>query len=83
MASLNSPILLHLAHPYALTNFRDGVRHVKQFHTHLGSISTRGENALLAKNVLDDLVDACGVDLGLLESLLNDVLLEAKSLLGI
>ncbi|KAF7440725.1 hypothetical protein PC9H_001073 [Pleurotus ostreatus] len=82
MASLNSPILLHLAHPYALTNFRDGVRHVKQFHIHLGSISTRGENALLAKNVLDDLVDACGVDLGLLESLLNDVLLEAKSLPG-
>lgn len=69
---MDTPILLHLVHPRALDHLNSALTHVRRFRTHLGSLSARGENAQIAKDVLVDLVDCSGVDLGLLLEVLRD-----------
>lgn len=72
--TLNSPILLHLAHPFTLQNFISALKHVKEFRAFLGSLPAGGENSQIAKEVLVDLVDCSGVDLTGLISALEEVL---------
>ena len=71
--ALNSPILLHLAHPFTLRYFIDGLKHVKSFRAFLGSLPAGGENSQIAKEVLVDLVDCSGVDLTGLITALEEV----------
>jgi len=71
--ALNSPILLHLAHPFTLRYFIDGLKHVKSFRAFLGSLPAGGENSQIAKEVLVDLVDCSGVDLTSLITALEEV----------
>ena len=78
--TLNSPILLHLAHPYTLQNFITALKHVKEFRAFLGSLPAGGENSQIAKEVLVDLVDCSGVDLTGLISTLEEVLGRVQSL---
>lgn len=78
--TLNSPILLHLAHPFTLQNFISALKHVKEFRAFLGSLPAGGENSQIAKEVLVDLVDCSGVDLTGLISALEEVLERVQSL---
>jgi hypothetical protein len=78
--TLNSPILLHLAHPFILQNFITALKHVKAFRTFLGSLPAGGENSQIAKEVLVDLVDYSGVDLTGLITALEGVLERVQSL---
>ncbi|KAF8965263.1 hypothetical protein BDZ97DRAFT_1918412 [Flammula alnicola] len=66
------PILLHLAHPFALQNLIAALQHVKAFRTYVGSLPAGGENAKIAQFVLVDTVDSSGVDFGGLISLLEE-----------
>ncbi|KAJ7095311.1 hypothetical protein B0H15DRAFT_967571, partial [Mycena belliarum] len=70
--------LLHLAHPYALSNIQAAVSNVIRFKNKIGSLSASEENSQIAKNVLVDLIDCSGVDLSALEPLLSELLVEAK-----
>ena len=78
--TLNSPILLHLAHPFTLENFITALKHVKEFRTFLGSLPAGGENSQIAKEVLVDLVDCSGVDLTGLILALEEVLERVQNL---
>lgn len=79
---LNSPVFLHLVHPYALKNFKTAIGNVHRFRNYLRSLTAGGENAQIARDVLLDLVDCCGVDLEALGSLLESVAEDVKSLPG-
>ncbi|EGO18642.1 hypothetical protein SERLADRAFT_418835 [Serpula lacrymans var. lacrymans S7.9] len=61
--ALHTPILLHLAHPYLLSNLRNVLSHINAFRAFLGTLTARGETAQLASDVLFDLVDSSGVGL--------------------
>lgn len=78
--TLNSPILLHLAHPFALQNFITALKHVKAFRAFLGSLPAGGENSQIAKGILVDLVDCSGVDLTGLITALEEVLERVQNL---
>lgn len=78
--TLDSPIFLHLAHPYALSRLRTAVEHVKRFHDQVAKLSTKGENSHIAKDFLMDITEGSGVDLQLLGPLLADILHDGKAL---
>ncbi|KAH9857142.1 hypothetical protein C2E23DRAFT_375639 [Lenzites betulinus] len=78
--SLDSPIFLHLAHPYALSRLQTALEHVKRFRDHVGKLTAKGENSHIAKDVLMDITDGSGVDLQLLGPLLADILQDARQL---
>jgi hypothetical protein len=78
--TLDSPILLHLAHPFTLQNFITALKHVKEFRLFLGSLPAGGENSQIAKEVLVDLVDCSGVDLTGLIATLEEVLERVQNL---
>ncbi|KAG1772774.1 hypothetical protein EDD22DRAFT_860009 [Suillus occidentalis] len=58
--SLSAPILLHLVHPFALTNLRAVVFHVSSFHQYLTSMTAKRENSQFARNTMLDLVSSSG-----------------------
>jgi hypothetical protein len=79
--------LLHLVQPYALSNLRSVLQHVKKFRDYLGGKNPTTENSQMVKDVLLDVVDCSGIDLGALytaleEFLNNPPLLDGESLLG-
>ncbi|KAI0333503.1 hypothetical protein GY45DRAFT_1319460 [Cubamyces sp. BRFM 1775] len=78
--SLDNPIFLHLAHPFALKWLHTALEHVKRFRTHVGRLSARGENSHIAKDVLMDITDSSGVDLQPLGPVLSEVLQDCKTL---
>ncbi|CAA7271639.1 unnamed protein product [Cyclocybe aegerita] len=71
---LTAPILLHLAHPFALQNLLIALRHVKAFRTYLGSLPAGGENPKMAQTILIDTVDSSGVDFAELITALEEAL---------
>ncbi|KAL0946602.1 hypothetical protein HGRIS_012801 [Hohenbuehelia grisea] len=79
---LTSSPLLFLAHPLVLLHLRDAIRHVKGFHKHLSSLAARGDNALIARDVLQDLFTTSGIDLHAFDLLLDDLLADASALQG-
>ncbi|KAI0748585.1 hypothetical protein C8Q80DRAFT_1103764 [Daedaleopsis nitida] len=78
--TLDSPIFLHLVHPYALSRLRTAVDHVKRFHDQVAKLSAKGENSHIAKDFLMDITEGSGVDLQLLGPLLADILHDGKAL---
>ncbi|GLB34886.1 hypothetical protein LshimejAT787_0204510 [Lyophyllum shimeji] len=76
---LDSPILLHLAHPFALGNFVTALSHVQKYRAYVGSLSARGENSQIARDVLVDLIDSSGVDFAALKSALDPALEEIRA----
>ncbi|KAI0636718.1 hypothetical protein C8Q77DRAFT_1051073 [Trametes polyzona] len=80
--SLDSPIFLHLAHPYALGRLQNAIEHVKRFRDHVGKLTAKGENSHIAKDVLTDITDCSGVDLQPLGPLLAEILQDCKQLDG-
>ncbi|TCD64663.1 60S ribosomal protein L7 [Steccherinum ochraceum] len=67
-----APILIHMVHPYVHRHMLAAVRHVKRFRDHIGSLSAKGENAQIAKDVLMDAIDCSGIHLDTLVPLLNE-----------
>ncbi|TBU35719.1 hypothetical protein BD311DRAFT_783359 [Dichomitus squalens] len=78
--SLDSPIFLHLVHPYALTRLKAAVEHVKRFHDHISRLPAKGEESHIAKDVLLDITEGIGVDLQLVGPLLAEIMQETKGL---
>ena len=68
---LNSTVFLHLVHPFALQEFSVLVTHIKQYRAYLGSLTPKGQNAQIAKDILIDVVDNSGIDFAALEALLT------------
>ena len=80
--SLDSPIFLHLVHPYALTRLKAAVEHVKRFHDHVSRLPAKGEESHIAKDVLLDITEGIGIDLQLVGPLLAEIAQETKGLDG-
>ncbi|KAF8651459.1 hypothetical protein AX16_004758 [Volvariella volvacea WC 439] len=68
----DSPILLHLSHPFALINLITCIAHVKRLHDWLSSKPNLDEKARTAKKCLSDLVESSGINLTALEHLLKE-----------
>ncbi|KIK49200.1 hypothetical protein CY34DRAFT_797139 [Suillus luteus UH-Slu-Lm8-n1] len=78
--SLSAPILLHLVHPFALTNLRAVVFHVSSFHQYLASMTAKRENSQFARNTMLDLVSSSGLDLKVIEEILSTAIPEASAI---
>ncbi|KAH7922096.1 hypothetical protein BV22DRAFT_1095214 [Leucogyrophana mollusca] len=78
LPSFDTPILLHLVHPFASSNLCDVVSHVNRFHKFLGSLTAKGESSHIARDVLLDLVSCSGLNVGALESALKGTITELK-----
>ncbi|KAG2158212.1 uncharacterized protein EDB93DRAFT_1238009 [Suillus bovinus] len=78
--SLDTPILLHLVHPLALTNLRAVVFHVSSFHQYLASMTAKRENSQFARDIMLDLVSSSGLDLKVLEDILSSAIPEASAI---
>ncbi|KAG2349785.1 hypothetical protein BDR05DRAFT_872639 [Suillus weaverae] len=78
--SLDTPILLHLVHPLALSNLRAVVFHVSSFHQYLTSMTAKRENSQFAKDTMLDLVSSSGLDLKALEDILSTAIPEAGAI---
>ncbi|KAF5381080.1 hypothetical protein D9615_004015 [Tricholomella constricta] len=76
---LDVPVLLHLGHPFALKIFMTALSHVQRCRAYVGSLSARGENAQIARDVLVDLVDSSGVDFAALKTALVPTLEEMQA----
>ena len=76
--SLDSPIFLHLVHPYALARLKTCVEHVKRFHDHVSKLPAKGEESHIAKDVLLDITEGIGVDLQYVGGLLAEIVQETK-----
>ncbi|RPD66418.1 hypothetical protein L226DRAFT_530522 [Lentinus tigrinus ALCF2SS1-7] len=78
--TLDSPIFLHLVHPYSLSRLHTAMGHVKRFHDQVSKLTAKGENSHIAKDFLLDITEGSGVDLQLLGPFLAEILQESKSL---
>jgi hypothetical protein len=79
---LDTPILLHLAHPLSLMNLTAVVFHVNRFHQYLTSMTPKQENSQYAKEIMLDLVNSSGLVLKILEDTLNVAIPEASAVLS-
>ncbi|KAG2157205.1 hypothetical protein DEU56DRAFT_763462 [Suillus clintonianus] len=79
-ASFDTPILLHLVHPLALTNLRAVTFHVNCFHQYLASMTAKRENSQFARDIMLDLVSSSGLDLKVLEDILSTAIPEASAI---
>ena len=80
--TLDSPIFLHLSHPYALSRLQAAAKHIKRFHDQVAKLPPKGENSHIARDVLIDSTEGSGVDLALLVPLLADIMQDCKKLDG-
>ncbi|KAI0082625.1 hypothetical protein K474DRAFT_1654738 [Panus rudis PR-1116 ss-1] len=76
--SLQTPLLLHLAHPYAIRNVQVALSHVKRFRDEIKGHTARGENAQIAKEFLMDLLNSSGVNLDELSPILEECKANAR-----
>ncbi|KAH9935022.1 uncharacterized protein B0H18DRAFT_1207647 [Fomitopsis serialis] len=71
--SLNASIFVHLVHPYSLERIRIILGYIKRFRDHVASLTAKGENAQIARDVLLDVVDCSGIDLERLSIVFTEV----------
>lgn len=74
--------MLHLLHPFALSQLHVVLGHVRRFQTLLNSLFPQTENALLAKQLLTDAIRTSGVDLDALDKILNAVQDDVRAFAG-
>ncbi|KAG6810190.1 hypothetical protein H0H92_012954 [Tricholoma furcatifolium] len=77
---LESSVLLHLVHPFAFDNFLAALSHVQKFSAYIRSLTARGENAQIARDVVIDLINNSGIDISALISQLEDTRQELRAL---
>ncbi|KAG6837305.1 hypothetical protein H0H93_011907 [Arthromyces matolae] len=63
---LDTPILLFLAHPFALDQFVRALSHVQKFCVYVKSLTARGEAAQIARDTVIDLISTSGIDVSAL-----------------
>lgn len=79
----DSPILLHLTHPWILTNLIAVIAHVNRFYHSLSALTPKGENSQIARDILMDVINYSGLDLrGIEEILVKSALPDARSIPG-
>ncbi|KAG9318671.1 hypothetical protein JVU11DRAFT_765 [Chiua virens] len=71
---LASPMLLHLAHPFILSNLIGVVMHVNRFYHSLCALTPKGENSQFARDILMDMIGCSGLDLRGIEDVLKGVM---------
>ena len=70
--------LLHLNHPFALENLLGALKHLKNFRDLLSKYPAGEEKAHVAKEIVLDLVDSCGIQFSELLKLLEDHLAKIR-----
>ncbi|KIJ69307.1 hypothetical protein HYDPIDRAFT_185128 [Hydnomerulius pinastri MD-312] len=78
----DSPILLHIVHPLTLTNLVGVTFHVNRFYNSLSSLTAKGENSQIARDILLDLIGCSGLNLKGLEDVFKGALLDLRSIPG-
>lgn len=68
-----SPIFLQLIHPYAFGLFDQFLGHICRFRRFLSRLTAKGENAIMAKEVLSDIFEDSSINLDALERVMQDV----------
>lgn len=80
MSPFSAPVFLHLVHPYSLKKLVSLVGHIRTLRDYVLSLNPSTENSRLAKDVLIDVVDNCGVILDKVEPTLTDLLKDASTM---
>ncbi|KAH7889366.1 hypothetical protein F5I97DRAFT_1993976, partial [Phlebopus sp. FC_14] len=78
----DSPILLHLIHPLTLGNLIGVTIHVNRFYQTISSLSAKGENAQIARDILLDLVTCSGLNLKELEAIFKSAVPDVRAIPG-
>ncbi|KIK96331.1 hypothetical protein PAXRUDRAFT_10898 [Paxillus rubicundulus Ve08.2h10] len=78
----DSPILLHLVHPLTLANLIGLAIHVNHFYHSLNSLTPKGENSQIARDILVDLIRCSGLNFKGLEDILKGAALDVRSIPG-
>lgn len=78
----DSPILLHLTHPFMLPNLIGVIMHVNRFYHSLSALSPKGENSQIARDILMDVVGCSGLDLKGIEEILKGTMPDVRSIPG-
>ncbi|EPS98539.1 hypothetical protein FOMPIDRAFT_143657 [Fomitopsis schrenkii] len=71
--SLSAAVFVHLVHPYSLGRIRSILRYIKRFRDHIASLTAKGENAQIAREVLLDVVDCSGIEFDRLGAVLGEI----------
>lgn len=79
---LDSPILLHLTHPFILPNLIGVIMHVNRFYHSLSALTPKGENSQIARDILMDVIDCSGLDLRGIEDILKVLMPDVRSISG-
>ncbi|KZP19504.1 hypothetical protein FIBSPDRAFT_955383 [Athelia psychrophila] len=77
--ALQTPMLLHLAHPLALKSLSNVLTHIKNLHTFMVSLPAGAEGPRIAKDVLMNIVACSGFDLTALCTFLAGCVEESTS----
>ncbi|KAF8559768.1 hypothetical protein OG21DRAFT_1402239 [Imleria badia] len=76
----DSPILLHLTHPFILTNLIAVITHVNRFYHSLSELTPKGENSKIARDILMDVIGCSGLNLRGIEDILKGVVPDARNI---
>ncbi|KAH0583791.1 hypothetical protein H2248_009394 [Termitomyces sp. 'cryptogamus'] len=76
---LDSPILLHISHPFFLDNFVMALSHVQKFCAYVKSLTARGETAQIARDITVDLINNSVFDISALVATLEQTRQEVRS----
>lgn len=79
---LDSPVLLHLVHPFILPNLIGVIIHVNRFYHLLSVLTPKGENSQMARDILMDVIDCSGLDLRGIEEILKGTHPDVRSIPG-
>ncbi|KAF8136567.1 hypothetical protein EV363DRAFT_1395672 [Boletus edulis] len=78
----DSPLFLHLTHPFMLTNIIGMIMHVNRFYHSLSALTPKGENSQIARDILMDVIGCSGLDLKGIEEILKSAMLDVRSISG-
>jgi len=78
----DSPILLHLTHPWILKNLIGVIMHVNRFYHSLSALTPKGENSQIARDILMDVINYSGLDLRGIEEILRGTMSDVRSIPG-
>ncbi|KAG6376336.1 hypothetical protein JVT61DRAFT_2317 [Boletus reticuloceps] len=78
----DSPLFLHLTHPFMLTNIIGMIMHVNRFYHSLSALTPKGENSQIARDILMDVIGCSGLDLKGIEEILKGAMLDVRSITG-
>lgn len=74
--------MLHLTHPFILTNLVGVIVHVNRFYHSLSALTPKGENSQIARDILMDVISCSGLDLRGIEEILKGAISDARNIPG-